>query len=52
MIYKCSKKGVIKALMFNENIYVGYNTLGAKVSLIKEIDKYKKYLFNIKKEMV
>ena len=50
MIYKCSRKGVIKELMFNEQIYATDSYLGCKVGLIREIDKYKKYLFHIKRQ--
>ena len=52
MIYKCSKRGKIKALMFNEDIYASYGRLGSKVSLIRSIEKHRKILFHIKKEII
>ena len=52
MIYKCSRRGKIKALMFNKDIYASYGRLGSKVCLIRNIEKHRKILFHIKKEII
>tara|TARA_R110002095_G_scaffold74174_1_gene63258 strand:+ start:1951 stop:2349 length:399 start_codon:yes stop_codon:yes gene_type:complete len=56
LVYKCTRKGVIEKLYFNEYIYVyGISStihyIGAKMPLISALRKYKKYIYRVKKQI-